>query len=183
MCIKKNCEICVQSFSFKTWRALFLDGLNLNVWWKCGLVLFQTCLFHKTTMPYFGRNKAPYFITALELSRTQVPSLLKQIFVNDPRKIQLHLNLMDPGFSPSLYYTVGRRALCTWWHISLPLASLAFLSSHRQKITSINTALDQVIGHAQTFPKGAAPNCIFKEPPAGINCELNMANGEGQPSF
>lgn len=69
---------------------------------ECRSVLFQSLCF-------FQQNEENLLWKDYSLYSSKVPSrigflfLLRKIFVNEPRMIQLHLNIMDQGLNISLY--------------------------------------------------------------------------------
>ena len=108
--------------------------------------------------------------------------LLRKSFVNRPRMIHLHWNIMDWGMKTSLH----KIASAAWpGHLATHLTSFgtSFPLFCGWKITSINTILDQLMWCTWSFLGRAGPNCIYKQPPAGINCPFSTAHKGGRQSF
>ena len=108
--------------------------------------------------------------------------LLRKSFVNGPRMIYLHRNIMNWGLNSSLH----KIASTTWpRHLAIHLTSfgISFPLFCRWKITSINTILDQLMWCTWSAPGRAGPNCTDKQPPAGINCPISTVHEGGRQSF
>ena len=160
--------------SLKSWLATHWWDNTFKLWWECRSL---------TLKPMFlPLNCKHISLAGPHKEEKGFFWLLRKSFVNRPRMIHLHQNIVDWDMNTSLH----KIASAAWpRHLAIHLTSFgtSFPLFCRGKITSINTILDQLMWYTWSFPERAGPDCIYKQPPAGINCPFSTARKGGWQSF